>query len=158
MITFCKSYKSLFWSTSFFTRHWKTPCVKEWFWTWYPNSCNVFLASFSRPIQGPTNNFEREIVQHDVWCQKQGFINFQRIWLLFVLANQNVGNQVSFMWINAQIKKELFRRINVHFNLSMHLVSQTSKTIVKYVITSIGKHQKALLTYIWHITPNRKRS
>ena len=66
-----------------------------------------------------------------------------------MLVNQNVVNQVSFMRINAQIKKELFRRINVHFNLSMHLVSQTSKTIVKYVITSIGKYQKALsyMTY-----------
>ena len=107
----------------FCTRHWQISDVKEWFWTWYPNSCNVFLASFSRWIQGSTNNFERKIIQHDVLCQKQGFINIQRIWLLFVLANQNVVNPVSFMWINAQIKKEVLQRINVHFNLLRHFVS-----------------------------------
>ena len=107
----------------FFTRHWQISDVKEWFWTWYPYSCNVFLASLSRLIQGSTNNFERKIIQHNVWCQKQRFVNIQRILLLFVFANQNVVNPLSFMWINAQIKKELFQRINVHFNLLRHSVS-----------------------------------
>ena len=147
MITFCKSW---YFCTIFWSAFSLLDTGKYQMWRSDSEHGIPIRAMFSwHPFQGQFKVQQIILKQHDVWCQKQGFINFQRIWLLFVLANQNVGNPVSFMWINAQIKKELFRRINVHFNLSMHLVSQTSKTIVKYVITSIGKCQKAFsyMTY-----------